>query len=88
MKIALILFATLVCVNSFPFFDILDIGTLQTVIESAGTVNGVEQKNSNELNNKAEQVIRGLIDKHLNGEWSDKKNYQFYLLIFLQAKKV
>lgn len=65
MKIAVIFFlAILISVNAIP----LGFGGWNTVISSSGTINGVESTDKNEMSKKAEEVIKGLIEKHLAGE--------------------
>jgi hypothetical protein len=66
MKIALIFVAFLICANAIPLE--FNFGGWNGVINSFGKINGVESENHNEMNSKAEKVIKGLIEKHLAGE--------------------
>lgn len=63
MKIALIFLTLFVLSNAFPF----QINGWTGVINSFGKINGVESENNDEMNSKAEAVIKGLIEKHLEG---------------------
>lgn len=67
MKTVVILFVSfLICVHSAPFD--FNMGGWSGVINSFGTINGVESQDKNELSLKAETVLKGLIEKHLSGK--------------------
>lgn len=71
MKIALIFLTLFIFAHSKPMD--FNFGGWSGVINSFGKIKGVESKDHGEINNKAEKVIKGLIEKHLAGEsWKMK----------------
>lgn len=65
MKITLIFLTLVVFANSLPFQ--FNIGGWSGVVNSFGRINGVESHDQEEVNSKAEEVLKGLIEKHLEG---------------------
>ena len=66
MKISLIFLTLFIVANAKPFE--FNLGGWNTVVSSFGKINGVESGNTDEMNNKAEKVLKNLIEKHLEGE--------------------
>lgn len=71
MKIALIFLTLFVACNAFQF----NTGGWTGVVNSFGRINGVESTDQNEMNSKAEEKIRGIIEKHLEGNKIDFIDY-------------
>lgn len=72
MKIALIFLTLFIFANAKPF----EFGGWTGVVNSFGKINGVESSNNDEMNTKAEKVLKGLIEKHLEGTISLKNTVQ------------
>lgn len=74
MKIAVIFLTLFIVANAKPFE--FNLGGWNTVVSSFGKINGVESSNTDEFNNKAEKVLKNLIEKHLEGKFlAIKINY-------------
>lgn len=74
MKIAVIFLTLFIVANAKPFE--FNLGGWNTVVSSFGKINGVESSNTDEFNNKAEKVLKNLIEKHLEGKFlASKINY-------------
>lgn len=74
MKIALIFLTLFIFANAKPFE--FNIGGWTGVVNSFGKIKGVESSNNDEMNTKAEKVLKGLIEKHLEGTISLKNTVQ------------
>lgn len=66
MKVALIFFALLIFTEAIPLE--FNVGGWSGVIDSFGKINGAESSNNDEMTSKAEDVIKKLIEKHLEGK--------------------
>lgn len=73
MKIVLIFLTLFIFANAKPFE--FNMGGWTGVVNSFGKINGVESGNNDEMNTKAEKVIRGLIEKHLEGTFLLKNTF-------------
>jgi hypothetical protein len=65
MKIALFLLSYIILVHASPIH--FNFGGWNGVINAMGKINGVESENHEETMSKAENALKGLIEKHLEG---------------------
>lgn len=65
MKIALVFLSYIILINATPIH--FNMGGWSGVVNAMGRINGVESENHEETMSKAETVLKGLIEKHLEG---------------------